>query len=75
MAESKVLDKASKYIHKVPDSAREIAKGVIGWGPLAMAITYISHGLRHESVKNREYVNNYMLLKDAQNAELAEEVA
>lgn len=64
---SKVLNKASEYLAKVPSSIKNFTKGALDFSPLILAVTSFAHSLNHEKVKNGEANKNYFQLKNAQN--------
>ena len=64
---SKVIDTASKLIGKVPAAIKSFAKGVINNGPLLLVGTSLAHTFTHEKAKNKEAVNSYIEIKNAQN--------
>ncbi|MBP3820434.1 hypothetical protein J6G99_02180 [bacterium] len=68
LAENKILNTSAKYIDKIPSSIKEFTKSILGWGPLALAFTYLCHGAKHNSKMTNEYINNYVELKNNQQA-------
>ena len=63
---SKLLDKASKILAKVPSSAKDVSKSLLHFAPWALLFASLSHTMVHEKVKAGQYVNNYNELKDKQ---------
>lgn len=64
--DSKVLNKMSEHLAKVPSGIKEFAKGVLDYSPLLLIVSSITHSFGHEKVKAQEYANNYRDLKTAQ---------
>lgn len=69
---SKILNKVSEFIGKTPSAIKSVAKGVINNGTWILVGTSLAHSFSHEKAKNKEAVNNYVGLKNAQNTIKAE---
>jgi len=63
---SKVLNKISKGLSKVPSSIKNLAAGALDYAPLLLIVSSIAHSFGHERVKAAEYQNNYNDIKSAQ---------
>lgn len=63
---SKILNKASEKIAKVPAGIKGIAKNIISFAPWIMIFAGLSHNVDHESVKAKDFKQNYRDLKLAQ---------
>ena len=63
---SKILNKASEMIKKVPSSVKDISKTAVSFVPWAIFLTYFSHAFGHDKVKTAEYGYNYGDLKTQQ---------
>ena len=64
---SKILNKMSELIAKMPSSAKAIGKKALVYAPLILIATQIAHMFSHEKTKIVEYTKNYNGLKQAQN--------
>lgn len=69
---SKVLNKISKGMDKVPSALKGFAKGIIDWAPMMMIIGQLSHSFNHAAVKNNVANQNYAELKIARDEARAE---
>lgn len=63
---SKVLNKVSEKIAKVPSGIKTFGKSMISFAPWIMIFAGMSHNVDHESVKARDLQKNYQDLKLAQ---------
>lgn len=63
---SKVLNKASELLTKVPSAIKGFTKGVISWSPLLLVLTSMNHSFNHARVKTAVAAQNYTQLKVAQ---------
>lgn len=63
---SKILNKVSEKLAKVPSAIKNFAKGVIDYSPILLICSSIAHSFNHQNVKTREVVRNYEELKVAQ---------
>ena len=63
---SKVLNKVSEKIAKVPSGIKTFGKSMISFAPWIMIFAGMSHNVDHESVKARDFQKNYQDLKLAQ---------
>ncbi len=65
---SKVLNKVSGYLAKVPSSIKGFAKGVAEWSPMLLVLTSLSHSINHSRAVTTQTLKNYTQLKDSQAA-------
>lgn len=63
---SKVLNKLSKGLNKVPSAIKSFGKGVIGWSPLLLVMANINHSFNHAKAKTVATAKNYTQLKETQ---------
>lgn len=63
---SKVLNKTSELLDKVPSAIKEFSKGVLNWSPLLLVLTSIGHNAAYSKNKNIQYIKNYNNLKELQ---------
>lgn len=63
---SKVLNKTSKLLDKVPSAIKEFSTGVLNWSPLLLVLTSIGHSAKYSRNKNAQYAKNYNDLKELQ---------
>lgn len=63
---SKVLNKVSEGLAKVPSAIKGFAKGVAEWSPMILVLTSISHSLNHARALSIRTAQNYDQLKDSQ---------
>jgi hypothetical protein len=63
---SKVLNKISESIQKIPSSIRAAANSVIQWSPSLLLIGSVVHSIDHSKAKMLQANNNYASLKLAQ---------
>lgn len=64
--ESKVINKASELVAKVPSALKAFGKKVLNWSPMMLMLTALVHTSNHERAKATQTVNNYTQLKEAQ---------
>lgn len=77
---SKVLNKISKGMDKVPSALKGFAKGLIDWAPMMMIVTQVAHSCKHAAVKDSVAAQHYAELRELRDearaeVELAERVA
>ena len=63
---SKVLNKASEYMGKVPSSVKSLAKGVLNWGPVLFILGRFSHDVNHNRERVAAFQDNYNQIKGEQ---------
>ena len=63
---SKVLNKVSKGLDKVPSAIKGFAKGVAEWSPMLLILTSLSHSLNHSRALAVKTGQNYGQLKESQ---------
>lgn len=63
---SKILNKASELLTKVPSAIKGFAKGAAAWAPLLLVLANINHSFNHAKAKTVETAKNYTQLKEAQ---------
>ncbi len=63
---SKLLNKVSEQIAKVPSGIKTFGKSMISFAPWLMIFAGMSHNVDHESVKAKDFQRNYQDLKLAQ---------
>ena len=64
---SKLLDKTSSELKKVPSSIKEFTKTALNWSPWLLLMTSIAHTFSHDEVKAKTFAKNFEELKIAQN--------
>lgn len=65
---NKLLNLASKGLSKVPASIKSVGKGILSNGVWILAGTGLLHSINHGKVRNNVAVDNYVKLKEAQDA-------
>lgn len=65
--DSKLLDKVSATLEKVPSSIKEFTKTALNWSPWLLLMTSIAHTFSHDDVKAKTFAKNFEELKTAQN--------
>lgn len=63
---AKIVDGVRKFFGKAPAPIKNIGKTVLAWSPVAVLFGGMFHDIDHQSVKNREFANNYNKLKTKQ---------
>lgn len=63
---SKVLNKTSELMAKVPSALKNFGQGVLNWSPMLLIFGSLTHSMNHEKVKTQQFVNNYQNMKGAQ---------
>ena len=63
---SKLLDKTSSVLKKVPSSIKEFTKTALNWSPWLLLMTSIAHTFSHDDVKAKTFAKNFEELKIAQ---------
>ena len=63
---SKLLDKTSSVLQKVPSSIKEFTKTALNWSPWLLLMTSIAHTFSHDDVKAKTFAKNFEELKIAQ---------
>ncbi|MDE6138120.1 MAG: hypothetical protein K2F57_01460 [Candidatus Gastranaerophilales bacterium] len=71
---SKVLNKVSEGLAKIPSSIKGFAKGVAEWSPMLLVLTSLSHSLNHTKSFTVQTAKNYTQLKESQ-AQIREALA
>ena len=63
---SKLINKVADIVKTAPKSVKSIAKGIINNGIWILAGTSVAHSIGHERARNKECINTYIGLKNAQ---------
>ncbi len=63
---SKVINKTSELMAKVPSALKNFGQGVLNWSPMLLIFGSLTHSMNHEKVKGQQFVNNYREIKGAQ---------
>ena len=63
---SKVLNKVSENLAKVPSAIKGFAQGIAEWSPMLLVLTSISHSLNHSRALVVKTGQNYGQLKESQ---------
>ena len=63
---SKVLNKVSENLAKVPSAIKGFAQGIAEWSPMLLVLTSISHSLNHSRALAVKTGQNYGQLKESQ---------
>lgn len=61
-----VLNAVSKGLSKIPSAIKNVAKGVLEWGPIAAIGVYFVHSIKHTATKGAVASQFYVDLKTAQ---------
>ncbi len=72
LEKSKVLNKISKGMDKVPSALKGLAKGIIDWAPMMMIIGQVTHACNHAAVKNNVAAQHYAELRELRDEARAE---
>lgn len=63
---SKILNKASKWMDKVPSFAKSMAKSTLSWGPVLFILGRLVHDQNHAKRKAIAFQDNYNQIKGEQ---------
>lgn len=63
---SKILNKASKYMDNVPKFAKSMAKSTLSWGPVLFILGRLVHDQNHARRKVMAFQDNYNQIKSEQ---------
>lgn len=63
---SKILNKASKWMDKVPSFAKSMAKSTLNWGPVLFILGRLVHDQNHAKRKAIAFQDNYNQIKGEQ---------
>lgn len=63
---SKILNKASKWMDKVPSFAKSMAKSTLSWGPVLFILGRLVHDQNHAKRKAMAFQDNYNQIKGEQ---------
>ena len=64
--ESKIINKLSEAVAKVPSSLKQFGKVVLGWTPITLALGSFIHTVDHNAARSDRAVENYEQLKATQ---------